>query len=248
MQKSTISALNQLNTDFYTTVAPDFDDSRNHFWPGWHTLLKHLGSTPAEVTSVLDIGCGNGRFGTFCEQYFPHLQHYHGIDGNDTLIAAARKNTTLSLADFSTQDIVATLLEGKKLITPQKNYSLVALFGVMHHIPSFQLRAELLTQAAELLEPNGVLAVTTWQFMEFERFTKKITAVPANIPTEQLEPNDYFLDWNRGAHAIRYCHFHTNEESEALFKTAGLKLLKSFTADGREGNVNTYYLLQKTSA
>jgi len=246
MQKSTIQALNTINSQFYKTIARDFDESRNHYWPGWQMLLKHI--KPSAIKNVLDIGSGNGRFGTFSKEHFPNLDSYLGLDNSIELLEAAKKQATLSNSKFSQLDVVTQLLSDKPLVESIHEYDLIALFGVMHHIPSFELRKKLLIEISKKLSKNGILVFTTWQFMEFERFTKKlIDASNLSIQTTQLEENDYFLDWQRGESAIRYCHYHTQDEVKKLIHNSGVSLIKTFRADGKEGTVNCYYILKKES-
>src|ERR1700741_2300315 len=61
MDAKTINYLNNINRNFYATVADDFDQTRATAWPGWQRLLPYL-SMPL---SVLDVGCGNARFARF---------------------------------------------------------------------------------------------------------------------------------------------------------------------------------------
>mgnify|MGYP000004235310 CR=1 FL=1 len=79
MDDATIAQLNALNRDFYRVAGEDFDRTRGKPWPGWARLLPYLrldtvpdshegfqSNTPTGATlSVLDVGCGNGRFGAF---------------------------------------------------------------------------------------------------------------------------------------------------------------------------------------
>ena len=64
MNIETINRLNAINHAFYATVADDFDQTRGTAWPGWQRLLPHL---PMPL-SVLDVGCGNGRFALFLHE------------------------------------------------------------------------------------------------------------------------------------------------------------------------------------
>src|SRR5437773_46351 len=64
----TIQRLNEINRAFYNRVAQDFDETRQQAWPGWDTLLSYLNAPLNAPLSVLDVGCGNGRFGLFLAQ------------------------------------------------------------------------------------------------------------------------------------------------------------------------------------
>lgn len=246
MQQSTISKLNTLNTNFYTTVAEDFDDSRNHFWPGWQELTNYI--DVQNVESILDIGCGNGRFGVFAQSQFPQLQKYVGIDSNSKLLQSAAQQTDPQIAEYQAVDIVQRLIHNQSLLDMEASFDLITIFGVMHHIPSFELRKKLITQAASMLSKKGTLIIATWQFMEYERFTKKLVSPETvHIESSELEENDYFLDWKRGSQAVRYCHYHTLEEINNHIENSGIKMQATFRADGKENNVNCYYMLKKTN-
>ena len=88
MTIGTIKKLNQLNRDFYQQVAIDFDQTRQHLWPGWNKLISHLQQlqTKHKPLKVLDLGCGNGRFGQFLANSFPGIKiNYLGVDNNPQL-------------------------------------------------------------------------------------------------------------------------------------------------------------------
>jgi len=122
----------------------------------------------------------------------------------------------------------------------------VLALAVLQHIPSFELRSGIVRQAAALLHPGGVFAMSNWQFTSSERLAKKI--VPwseVDIDPQGLEEGDYLLDWRRGRVGYRYCHLVEEEEVGALAAEAGLEVVETFRADGREGNLNLYALLSR---
>ena len=53
------------------------------------------------------------------------------------------------------------------------------------------------------------------------------------------------LDWRRGVHAARYCHYIDDAEHEALVAATGLELEADFRADGAGGQLNRYAVLRK---
>src|SRR4051812_21279538 len=86
MDDSTIRYLNDLNHRFYETVAAEFDATRQTAWQGWHQLIPYL----MPRLTVLDVGCGNGRFGVFLADRLGSANlHYHGIDSSVALLASA---------------------------------------------------------------------------------------------------------------------------------------------------------------
>lgn len=242
MDNKLINHLNKLNIDFYNVTATEFDDSRQYFWQGWKKIPPLLDSY--RNIRVADIGCGNGRFGQFLNESCLNLKlSYTGIDANKQLLNIAKKNLqgkipALHLYEFN---VVDSILKNEDFLF-NKKFELITIFGVLHHIPSFELRLKLLQYLLSKLTTNGFVIVSIWQFMNYERFRKKIIA-----NKYQLETNDFILDWKRGTHALRYCHFIDDKELEKLIKQSGAQLIKSYNADGKEGNVNNYVVLSNKS-
>src|SRR5689334_5265428 len=127
MDESTVQRLNDINKNFHRVTANDFDLLRRGAWPGWKRLLPYLKSP----LSVLDVGCGNGRFGLFlAKNVDPHL-HYHGTDNNAPLLERARLTLQDINAHLELRDLVDDLPDFGQ-------FDLVALFGVLHHVPGSQ--------------------------------------------------------------------------------------------------------------
>lgn len=190
---------------------------------------------------VLDVGCGNGRFGLFlAETYGPATFHYTGLDNSPYLLDRAHQ-TLIS------QSVQHTLAEADIVsgVSIEGTYQVIALFGVMHHIPSAALRRQLVDQLASHLASDGILVISTWAFYELTRFRDRIVAWDTEqVPLEyrqltDLEPHDYLLDWrSQETPALRYCHYVSHEEAITLFD--GYRLLAQFDAD----TLNHYFILQ----
>lgn len=235
MKSSTIAALNRMNTAFYETVAAPFDATRQVAWAGWERLLPHIPSR--RPLRVLDVGCGNGRFGVFLSQHVQGEIRYHGIDKNAALLEAAEAALQpLPLyANFTQRDIVTQTLV-------PVTYDLVVLFGVVHHIPSLRKRQAFLREMAGRVVPNGVMSFAAWRFMDVPRLRAKVGAWPEHL---EREDNDYILDWKREASALRYCHFVDDNEHDALVTATGLQELDRYRADGHDGATNQYSILRR---
>lgn len=235
MDEETIQELNALNRDFYRTVADDFDTTRGRPWPGWRGLLPSL-TTAAGPLRVLDVGCGNGRFGAFLAASVHRPIFYTGVDNNPALLERARA-TLEPLKGMSVRLLERDIVNAPP---PDGPYELVVLFGVLHHIPAFERRRGLLRALARRLAPGGVLAFACWRFYEYVRFRERIAPWPHNLTAE---PGDYLLDWRRGANALRYCHYIDDAELAALLAATGLTPLATYRADGHEGDANLYAVL-----
>ena len=181
------------------------------------------------------MGCGTGRFGLFLREQLGPGVAYHGMDNNPTLLHQAR--AALPDASFEARDII-------EAGPPDGPYNLVALFGVMHHIPGAATRRDLLRALAERVAPGGLLAFACWRFHDFERFRTRIVPWPADLAT-RVEPGDYLLDWRDGARALRYCHHVDDAEHAALAACTGLTTIADYRADGFGGALNRYCLQRR---
>jgi tRNA (uracil-5-)-methyltransferase TRM9 len=233
MDEATIQRLNAINRAFYETTAAEFDATRGQSWPGWDRILPSL-KTPL---SVLDIGCGNGRFGLFLREHLKGPIHYTGLDNNPALLEAARQ----ALASQNEMTASLHLYDLLNDPLPDDTFDLVVLFGVLHHIPGRTTRERILRDLAARVAPDGILAVAAWCFYEFPRFRERIVPWPDDIT---VEAHDYLLDWRRGERAYRYCHYVDENEYAALMAVTGLKILETYRADGFTGTVNSYTLLK----
>ena len=163
MDAATIARLNQINRDFYRVTGDEFDQTRGESWPGWERLPPYL-NTPL---SVLDVGCGNGRFGLFLQENLvgaqgltPLLITYHGLDSSARLLNHAR-------AALEKLPAINWTLEERDIVEnppDSGDYDLVVLFGVLHHIPGYTERQTFMRQLAERVKPGGSLALACWRF------------------------------------------------------------------------------------
>ncbi len=239
MNDATIKRLNAINREFYATTAESFDRSRSQPWPGWEPLLPLLDPP----LNVLDIGCGNGRFGLFlAERFGPEAITYTGLDNSPALLARARAALAHLGARIELHDIIEQPLHA---IVNDAVYDLVALFGVLHHIPGAQQRRDLMRQLASHVAPGGYLAFAAWRFYEFERFRERIVPWPDDITVER---HDYLLDWRRDEHALRYCHYVDDAEHTDLIAVTGLTEITTYRADGHTNSMNRYSILKREQA
>jgi SAM-dependent methyltransferase len=233
MDAETIRRLNAINREFYRLTADDFSETRGTAWPGWERLLPYLRAP----LSVLDVGCGNGRFGLFLAEHLGAANvQYHGVDSSGELLAHAR-NALAGLPDVK--------LEARDIVENPPDagdYDLVALLGVLHHIPGEAERQLFMRRLAERVKSGGLLVFAAWRFYEYERFRERIVPWPSDI---QVEPGDYLLDWRRGVVALRYCHYTDDAEHAALVAATGLSEIATYRADGATGDANRYSLLRK---
>jgi 2-polyprenyl-3-methyl-5-hydroxy-6-metoxy-1,4-benzoquinol methylase len=240
MDKTIIERLNSINQEFYKVTASDFNQTRSEAWQGWQKLLPYLGDFAGPL-NVLDVGCGNGRFGLFLHQNLPQALDYTGIDNNSQLLAYAHHALTEANFPFTLehQDVIT------QPFTLEKKYHVIVAFGVIHHIPSLDYRQTFLKRLAEGVALGGLLVFASWRFYEYPRFRERIVAWDESLASH-IEHHDYLLDWQRGESALRYCHYVDDSEQEILIRATGLTLLETYRADGKTDDLNCYSILRRT--
>jgi SAM-dependent methyltransferase len=253
MNKETVRALNAINRSFYGAAAAEFSAARRDPWPGWKRLPPLIEENlPDRALGVLDVGCGNGRLASFLADALPGRSaslRYCGVDASAPLLEAVRARR-LPFGEVETRlvDVVETPIEEHQ---GARAFSLVTLFGVLHHVPSEQRRGHLLRSLAGCLEDGGLLALAIWRFEAFERFRARLrpweefnATADERIDLAQLEAGDHLLPWGEDGRAVRYCHFVDEAETRRLLEAASLSVVATWAADGREGSLNRYFVLR----
>ena len=173
MRPATAAALHRVNLDFYERHAEAFSVTRAAPWPGWRRVAAEVeehNDGAAERPTVLDLGCGNGRLARFLEDRWRGGLDYLGLDSSAALLDLAAARGWRAGCRFLRRDL---LLEGLPAELPGEPFDLIAVFGLMHHLPGAGNRGALLRRAARRLAPGGLLAVSFWQFGERERFRRR---------------------------------------------------------------------------
>jgi SAM-dependent methyltransferase len=241
-------ALNALNRRFYASIAEEFSASRRHAWPGFARVLRvvkeHKPASGAALR-VLDVGAGDGRFAAYLHEAWGGELDYVGIDSSRELLTRARQRELGSAFQFQEADFVEA---PPAAALPPGPFDLVALLGVLHHVPGHSARAALLAELAQRVGTRGVLALTFWRLPDDPRFQSRTLALAGAAPAisgDQLEDGDTLLRWGTADAPPRYCHFPSEAESDALLAATGLRVIARFRSDGRAERLNEYALLAR---
>ncbi len=245
MKPSVQQRLLELNRAFYARVAPDFDQTRAGLPLGWQQLASFLPpGTPGKPLTALDVGCGNGRFARFLAEQGVYAR-YVGVDADAALLTFAAQHHAAALK-LAVQFIQADLAQPDWADNlAGERFDLVVCFAVLHHLPGYALRLQVLQALAAHLATGGVLILSNWQFLTSQRFTKKqIDWQTVGLTAADVEPGDALLPWQQGGYAVRYVHQVDEAEMQQLANEIGLRVMASFWADGKEGNLNLYTVLR----
>jgi SAM-dependent methyltransferase len=252
MDEKTCRILNAINRRFYRDSADAFSQTRQDPWPGWRRIPPLLETHLAgRDLRTLDLGCGNGRFGAFLADALPARcasLRYLGVDASEPLLTALRARR---LPFFEVATHCLDVVETPAADVAQGPFSLIALIGLLHHVPGRQRRLALVRALADQLEPGGLLALAFWRFGEFERFRAR--RVPWSAYNERaenpvdvahLEDGDQLLAWGAEGHSVRYCHYADERETDELVAAVPLELIARYSDDGRDRNLNRYFILR----
>lgn len=251
MTPKTIQKLDQLNQDFYTQVAIPFSESRQQAWAGWQQLLPVLSEllTKRSHLRVLDLGCGNGRFGHFLAEHFePNLITYSGCDSSEALLTIAKQSLSpvFQSLQLTKVNLITELLHSTEKTWFNQEWDVIVCFGVIHHLPSQAIRQALVSRSCHSVSADGVVIIAAWQFLQSSKLASKIVEPElVGLTKAELEPNDYILSWERGTTAWRYCHLVDYQEFRDLLPKEAINV-EHYVADGKEGNLNQYFIVSTT--
>lgn len=264
MTPATIKALNRLNQDFYLNQAATFAATRQYPWPSWERFATGYADSHPEPPSpwqVLDVGCGQGRFATYLEKrclstsLSTTLLAYTGCDLSTQLLDLAKQQHPTTPSNrfiWQSVDLVPQLQATNQpphppLFNFHEKFHVIALFGVLHHIPAQDLREKLVINLAKYLAPGGEIWLSIWAPARLG-----VPAPPAlsrievgkkySIDQSDLEDDDFFVGWQNSA-SVRYVHWLSATEEKQLIAAAQLTVVDHWESQlvGERGNI--YYRL-----
>jgi SAM-dependent methyltransferase len=239
MNSATAERLLQLNREFYNRFGDSFSATRQRLQPGVKKILETIHADD----SVLDLGCGNGHF----LHELLGRGHQAPLLGVDFSLPLLRNAESTLGVEFREMDITKLSVNSEQLsvisdqLSVTAHWSLITAFATLHHIPSTEIRLDILRTVKKLLKPGGRFILSNWQFLNSEKLKARIQ--PWNrvgLSDEDVDEGDYLLDWRSGGEGLRYAHQFSAEELLGLAGQAEMSLSESFLSDGENGRLGLY--------
>ncbi len=235
MNSVTAGRLLAINREFYNRFGDSFSATRQRLQPGVKKILE----TISNDVSVLDLGCGNGHF----LRELIRRGHKTPLLGVDFSLPLLRDAESAPGVEFREADLTKLLAVSDQLLMVNGQWSIVTMFATLHHIPSTEMRLDILRSVKKLLKPNGKFILSNWQFLNSEKLKARIQPWDkVGLNESDLDEGDYLLDWRSGGEGLRYAHHFTAEELLGLAEQVEMRVTDSFLSDGDGGNLGLYQI------
>ncbi len=235
MNSATAERLLAINREFYNRFGDSFSATRQRVQPGVGKIIETLQAD----TSVLDLGCGNGHF----LHKLSERGHKAALLGVDFSLPLLRNAESRPGVEFRELDLIKLSTFTEQLMV-KGTWSTICMFATLHHIPSNEIRLDILKAVKKLLKPGGKFILSNWQFLNSEKLKARIQPwTGVGIMDSDVDNGDYLLDWRSGGEAgLRYAHHFTAEELLGLAEQAEMSVSESFLSDGENGRLGLYQI------
>lgn len=232
MNLSTAKRLLKINHEFYNKFGDSFSATRGRLQNGVMKILE----TIQDDESVLDLGCGNGLF---LHTLFKR-RHKSALLGVDFSLPLLRDADSSGGVQFQEIDLYQ-LSAASNQLTVNGLWSTITMFATLHHIPSNEIRIDILRTVKSLLKPNGKFILSNWQFLNSEKLKSRIQDWGrVGLTKDDVDENDYLLDWRNGGEGLRYAHHFSSEELHTLANQVDMRVEAEFLSDGENGKLGLY--------
>ena len=192
----------------FDKIAEEFSSTREQPWPEFG-IFKH--SLP-EGCSILDLGCGNGRF----FQYLLDKKitaDYTGLDFSGNMVNIARKR--FPQADFYHLDMTDYQLG--------KRFDRIVAIASFHHIPTKRLRNIALDHIRRHLKDDGLLIISVWNLWRYRYVMKLLKGFLLSVLMLFFkDPRDIMIPFGQRKIPRFYHAFFRAELKNALVKAGFL--------------------------
>jgi len=236
MNSTTAQRLLKINREFYNRFGDQFSATRQRLQPGVRKILETI---QADV-SVLDLGCGNGNF----LRELSVRGHKATLLGVDFSLPLLRDAESAPGVEFREVDLDQLSVVSGQLAV-EGGWDVITMFATLHHIPSTEIRLDILRTVRKLIKDDGKFILSNWQFLNSEKLRSRIQPWGrVGINESDIDEGDYLLDWRSGGEGLRYAHQFSVEELLGLAEQAEMRVTDSFLSDGDGGNLGLYQIWQ----
>ncbi len=251
MKTETITALLDLNRRFYQKFGRSFAETRRRIQPGMRRVLAEL----PDAGAWLDLGCGSGWLAVEWAETGNRRGSYVGLDFSETLLAEAARNVAGLAQDIRFRQADLSDPNWAAGLAPS-SFDGVLAFAVLHHLPGFDLRWQVLNQMRALLKPHGFLIHSEWQFQNSPKLiARRMPWTMAGLSETDVDEGDTLLDWRAESKnakdasvrqtALRYVHLFSQSELAHLARESGFEIVEEFESDGQGGKLGLYQRWEK---
>jgi len=242
MDSDTARRLIEINREFYTQFGDSFSSTRHRIQPGVRRVLGWLKGDE----SILDLGCGNGELARELAKR-GQRGSYMGVDFSLPLLQDAERQPDGFSAKFVQADLTKLLAFSDQL-SVEGGWSVITGFAVLHHIPSIELRLNILRIVHQSLNADGMFIHSNWQFLNSEKLRARIQPwETVGLSDSEVDEGDYLLDWRSGGKGLRYVHHFNEKELGELAKACGFRIMDIYYSDGERGNLGLYQVWKPVS-
>ncbi len=201
--------LNKTKED-YNLISGHFSSSRAIITQDVKDLKKYAKTDD----SILDLGCGNGRFWEVVRDL---NVKYIGADISEGLLKIASKK--YPEATFQKIDFL-------KLPYESNSFDKVYCLAVIHHIPSCKYQKIFLSEIYRVLKPDGKLILTSWYLLYKKEIIFQIikNTFKKILGSSKLDFKDVYIPFknSKGENmATRYIHCFSQREISSLLTKSG---------------------------
>lgn len=160
--------------DFEETYVKNFYSKNAQFWSNtrykiWDTLKEYV-KTLTTSSSVLELGCGNGKNLVYLKQ--EGFNDLTGVDNCEELLKICKNSHIISDNIFINADIADSSF------TLQKTYDVILCIAVLHHISTVERRQNVIKNIMKHSHHNTKILITVWKSnlnKEILSFTNTLT-------------------------------------------------------------------------
>ena len=188
-----MTSINNIS-DTYDIIANEFDKTRIKIWPGVKLFLDNL----EHNTTLLDIGCGNGKNMFYCKNI-----KVIGVDISKNMVDIVKSKNGIAYNYCMTQ-----------LLFENDSFDNIICVAAYHHLSSKEDRLKSITEMYRVLKKGGKCFIQVFAMEQEENSKFKFDSPDVSIP------------WNNNT--LRYYHiFKQNElKTELLSFNVGFTILE----------------------